>query len=148
MILMKKKTADAEGNDDIEEAFRVFDTKNDGYVYYNKEDYSPYSLLACRVICAEELMSVMVSLGNPRTEEEIKVDNQHIPLSLSSPSFFIFPPICLMLGAWAKVKTILYEDTYKGLCNILLQAMIAEEDKDGDGVITKEEFMQMLQRKI
>ena len=26
--------------------------------------------------------------------------------------------------------------------------MIAEEDKDGDGVITKEEFMQMLQRKI
>eukprot|EP00090_Calanus_glacialis_P004756 TRINITY_DN13570_c0_g1_i1.p1 TRINITY_DN13570_c0_g1~~TRINITY_DN13570_c0_g1_i1.p1 ORF type:complete len:151 (-),score=70.88 TRINITY_DN13570_c0_g1_i1:190-642(-) len=81
VILMKKKTADAEGNDDIEEAFRVFDTKNDG------------------VICAEELMSVMVSLGNPRTEEEIK-------------------------------------------------AMIAEEDKDGDGVITKEEFMQMLQRKI
>ena len=74
MILMKKKTADAEGNDDIEEAFRVFDTKNDGYVYYNKEDYSPYSLLTCRVICAEELMSVMVSLGNPRTEEEIKVD--------------------------------------------------------------------------
>ena len=33
MILMKKKTADAEGNDDIEEAFQVFDTKNDGYVY-------------------------------------------------------------------------------------------------------------------
>ena len=30
VILMKKKTADAEGNDDIEEAFRVFDTKNDG----------------------------------------------------------------------------------------------------------------------
>ena len=26
-----------------------------------------------RVICAEELMRVMVSLGNPRTEEEIKV---------------------------------------------------------------------------
>ena len=25
------------------------------------------------VICAEELMSVMISLGNPRTEEEIKV---------------------------------------------------------------------------
>jgi Ca2+-binding EF-hand superfamily protein len=29
VILMKKKTEDAEGNDDIEEAFRVFDTKND-----------------------------------------------------------------------------------------------------------------------
>ena len=30
MILMKKKTDDDDGNDDIEEAFRVFDTKNDG----------------------------------------------------------------------------------------------------------------------
>ena len=30
MILMKKKTADDDGNDDIEEAFRVFDTKNYG----------------------------------------------------------------------------------------------------------------------
>ena len=27
---MKKKTEDAEGNDDIEEAFRIFDSKNDG----------------------------------------------------------------------------------------------------------------------
>ena len=26
-----------------------------------------------RVICAEELMSVMICLGNPRTMEEIKV---------------------------------------------------------------------------
>ena len=30
VILMKKKRLDDEGNDDIEEAFRVFDTKNDG----------------------------------------------------------------------------------------------------------------------
>ena len=30
VILMKKKTEDAEGNDDIEEAFRIFDSKNDG----------------------------------------------------------------------------------------------------------------------
>ena len=29
--------------------------------------------LIFRVICAEELMSVMVSLGNPRTMKEIKV---------------------------------------------------------------------------
>ena len=28
---MKKKTEDAEGNDDIEEAFRIFDSKNDGW---------------------------------------------------------------------------------------------------------------------
>ena len=27
---MKKKTEDDEGNDDIEEAFRIFDSKNDG----------------------------------------------------------------------------------------------------------------------
>merc|ERR1712024_231414 len=73
VILMKKKSADDEFDDDIEQAFKVFDTKNDG------------------VICAEELMSVMVSLGNPRTVDEIK-------------------------------------------------EMIAEEDPDGDGVITKEEF--------
>ena len=31
VTLMVKKTADDEFNDDIEEAFRVFDTKNDGY---------------------------------------------------------------------------------------------------------------------
>ena len=30
VILMKKKRLDDEGNDDIEESFRVFDTKNDG----------------------------------------------------------------------------------------------------------------------
>ena len=35
---MKKKTADAEGNDDIEEAFRVFDTKNDGYILASNSD--------------------------------------------------------------------------------------------------------------
>jgi len=56
VILMKKKTADneAEGNDDIEEAFKVFDRNNDG------------------VISADELAAVMVSLGNPRTMEEIE----------------------------------------------------------------------------
>lgn len=79
VALMHKKSADDEHNDDIEEAFKVFDTKNDG------------------VICAEELMSVMVSLGNPRTMDEIK-------------------------------------------------EMIAEEDPDGDGVITKEEFTKMLDK--
>merc|ERR1712045_173530 len=79
VILMKKKSADDEFDDDIEQAFKVFDTKNDG------------------VICAEELMSVMVSLGNPRTMDEIK-------------------------------------------------EMIAEEDPDGDGVITKDEFTKMLDK--
>ena len=32
VILMKKRTADSDGSDDIEAAFKVFDTKNDGYV--------------------------------------------------------------------------------------------------------------------
>ena len=27
---MKKKTAESDGNDDIDEAFKFFDTKNDG----------------------------------------------------------------------------------------------------------------------
>ena len=30
VILMKRRTADSDGNDDIEAAFRVFDTKGDG----------------------------------------------------------------------------------------------------------------------
>ena len=30
---------------------------------------------------------------------------------------------------------------------VITKAMIAEEDKDGEGVITKEEFTKMLQRK-
>ena len=30
VILMKKRTADSDGSDDIEAAFKVFDTKNDG----------------------------------------------------------------------------------------------------------------------
>ena len=29
--MMKKRTADSDGSDDIEAAFKVFDTKNDGY---------------------------------------------------------------------------------------------------------------------
>ena len=50
------------------------------------------------VICEEELMKVMISLGNPLSPSEIR-------------------------------------------------EMIAEEDTDGDGVITKEEFVEMLRRK-
>jgi len=52
-----------------------------------------------RVICEEELSGVMIRLGNPRSEDEIK-------------------------------------------------QMIAEEDTDGCGVISKEVFIRMLQRKI
>ena len=87
VILMKKKTEDAEGNDDIEEAFRIFDSKNDGW------DLFAFAkpIYFCRVICAEELMNVMIRLGNPRTEEEIKVilssnqTNNNVPFY----SFFI-----------------------------------------------------------
>jgi len=79
VILMKKRTADSDGSDDIEAAFKVFDTKNDGF------------------IDVEELMSVMVMLGNPRTEEEVRI-------------------------------------------------MIQEEDKNGDGLIDREEFFSMLQK--
>ena len=38
----------------------------------NTHDVLPNTSLV-RVICAEELMSVMICLGNPRTMEEIKV---------------------------------------------------------------------------
>lgn len=51
-----------------------------------------------RVIDIDELMGVMVMLGNPRTEEEVK-------------------------------------------------QMIAEEDTNNDGVIDREEFFSMLQKK-
>ena len=77
---MKKRTADDDGTDDIEAAFKVFDTKNDGF------------------IDIDELMGVMVMLGNPRSEDEVKI-------------------------------------------------MIAEEDKNGDGVIDREEFFSMLEKK-
>ena len=80
VILMKKRTADDDGTDDIEAAFKVFDTKNDGF------------------IDIDELMGVMVMLGNPRSEDEVKI-------------------------------------------------MIAEEDKNGDGVIDREEFFSMLEKK-
>ena len=33
---MKKRTADSDGSDDIEAAFKVFDTKNDGYTIRRK----------------------------------------------------------------------------------------------------------------
>merc|ERR1711902_393593 len=79
VILMKRRTADSDGNDDIEAAFKVFDTKNDGF------------------IDVEELMSVMIMLGNPRTEEEVRI-------------------------------------------------MIQEEDKNGDGLIDREEFFSMPQK--
>ena len=40
VILMKKRTADSDGSDDIEAAFKVFDTKNDGYtIRRNKSNY-------------------------------------------------------------------------------------------------------------
>ena len=58
--------------------------KNDGWYF--------------RVIDIDELMSVLVMLGNPRTEEEVKI-------------------------------------------------MIAEEDTNDDGVIDREEFFSMLQRR-
>ena len=32
VILMKKKTAEVEENDDLEEAYKVFDPNNDGWV--------------------------------------------------------------------------------------------------------------------
>ena len=67
------------------------------------------------VISADELMKVMISLGNPRTETEIKVGRGD---QLSSISL-----------------------------SLSLQEMIAEEDPDGDGVITKDEFKKMLQKK-
>ena len=60
-------------------------------------------------------MSVMVSLGNPRTMKEIKVQTPR---------------------QWPDYRFIL-----------VVQEMIAEEDNDGDGVITKEEFTKMLQKK-
>ena len=62
-------------------------------------------------------MSVMVSLGNPRTMKEIKV-HRHC--------------------RHQAVVRLYIPDT---------QEMIAEEDNDGDGVITKEEFTKMLQKK-
>ena len=58
-------------------------------------------------------MSVMVSLGNPRTMEEIKVYN-------------VIDFLCFL--------------------NAKFQEMIAEEDPDGDGVITKDEFTKMLEK--
>ena len=58
-----------------------------------------FSLLyVCRVICVEELMAVLVSLGNPRSEEEVA-------------------------------------------------EMIQEEDADQDGVISREEFFSMFNRR-
>ena len=97
VILMKRRTADSDGNDDIEAAFRVFDTNGDGWesrFIKRNYDWFPFS----RVIDIDELMSVLVMLGNPRTEEEVKI-------------------------------------------------MIAEEDSNEDGVIDREEFFSMLQRK-
>lgn len=110
---MKKKSADEEIEDNIEEAFKVFDTNNDGQTL--SPPHVEPKLFTFSVISADELMKVMISLGNPRTETEIKVGRGD---QLSSISL-----------------------------SLSLQEMIAEEDPDGDGVITKDEFKKMLQKK-
>ena len=73
VILMKKRTADSDGSDDIEAAFKVFDTKNDGYNTH-KNIFNKTNTCCCfSFIDIEELMSVMVMLGNPRTEDEVRI---------------------------------------------------------------------------
>lgn len=72
VILMKKKSADDELEDDIEEAFRVFDTNHDGLQTSLTVENCDLKFVF-RVISADELMKVMISLGNPRTEAEVKV---------------------------------------------------------------------------
>ena len=62
----------------------------------------------------EELMSVMVMLGNPRTEEEVRRITQS--------------------EAWQLT------DQWQ------VRIMIQEEDKNGDGLIDREEFFSMLQK--
>ena len=39
---MKKRTSDSDGSDDIEAAFKVFDTKNDGYTKPRKLNKTQY----------------------------------------------------------------------------------------------------------
>ena len=46
VTLMQKKTADDEFNDDIEEAFKVFDTKNDGYNNKTNKISEPHVLFS------------------------------------------------------------------------------------------------------
>ena len=58
-------------------------------------------------------MSVMVMLGNPRTEEEVSIDQSE---------------------AWQLT------DQWQ------VRIMIQEEDKNGDGLIDREEFFSMLQK--
>ena len=82
---MKKKSADEEIEDDIEEAFKVFDTNNDGQTL--SPPHVEPKLFTFSVISADELMKVMISLGNPRTETEIKVGSRGD--QLSSISLFL-----------------------------------------------------------
>ena len=66
--------------------------------YYRREKMcSEYTVFLSSFIDTEELMGVMVMMGNPRTEEEVQI-------------------------------------------------MISEEDKNGDGLIDREEFFAMLQK--
>ena len=96
---MKRRTADTDGTDDIEAAFKVFDTNNDGQHIIDRraETCCQYTAFLSSFIDTEELMGVMVMMGNPRTEEEVQI-------------------------------------------------MISEEDKNGDGLIDREEFFAMLQK--
>ena len=147
-------------------------------------------IINIRVICAEELMSVMICLGNPRTMEEIKVN------SSINPSMIVIIMIMIMMMIIIRSSRVLKghlgpskafqglqwpsrpsrafnglpvpSKAFKGLPwpfkslpgppNIQMclkqkkltqhfQEMIAEEDPDGDGIVTKEEFTKMLERK-
>jgi calmodulin len=53
MILMKKKMTDTDNEDEIKEAFRVFDRDNDG------------------IISAAELRHIMTTLGEKLSEDEV-----------------------------------------------------------------------------
>lgn len=67
-------------------------------------------------------MSVMIMLGNPRTEEEVSISQ-----------------------SWAFIEV-----TWSALTNQnhawQVRIMIQEEDKNGDGLIDREEFFSMLQK--
>ena len=51
VILMKRRTADSDGNDDIEAAFKVFDTKNDGLVSAQCREICEYNLILAVFQC-------------------------------------------------------------------------------------------------
>ena len=71
----------------------------------------------------EELMSVMVMLGNPRTEDEVSISQSQAIIEVT------WSESCLLItGQWQ------------------VRIMIQEEDKNGDGLIDREEFFSMLQK--